>query len=280
MAKVVLDAAYGGQDPGYVFGNRLEKNDNLRMALAVGDILERNNIEVAYTRTSDKYLNLIERANIANQVGGDLFVTFYRKRGAGPFQIPCVSFFISENNGVGEMVSDNIAKHLLSVGFHNMGTEILNNILLTGLKMPATMVRIGFIDSEENNELYDNRFDDIANAIATAIMESLELLEDEIQTQSNNKCKSCKGSGTYKHIVMDHNRMNNYRYKVQVGVYRNYNNAMNIQYQLYQLGFPAELAHQHECYAIRIGEFSDMDEAVTLECLLKRIGYDTLLIAL
>ena len=52
---VMLDAGHGGWDPGASYYGRQEKNDNLNLALAVGNILEQKGIPVIYTRTSDVY---------------------------------------------------------------------------------------------------------------------------------------------------------------------------------------------------------------------------------
>lgn len=53
--KIVLDAGHGGEDPGAVYKDRKEKDDNLKLALAVGRILEDNGVDVVYTRTTDVY---------------------------------------------------------------------------------------------------------------------------------------------------------------------------------------------------------------------------------
>ena len=42
IGKVMIDAGHGGEDPGAVFEGRREKDDALRLALAVGEILEDN----------------------------------------------------------------------------------------------------------------------------------------------------------------------------------------------------------------------------------------------
>ena len=51
--QVILDAGHGGQDPGAVYKGRQEKNDNLKLALAVGEILKNKGIDISYTRTGD-----------------------------------------------------------------------------------------------------------------------------------------------------------------------------------------------------------------------------------
>ena len=55
MAGVILDAGHGGYDNGAQYDGRKEKDDNLRLTLAVGQILEQNGVPVSYTRQSDIY---------------------------------------------------------------------------------------------------------------------------------------------------------------------------------------------------------------------------------
>ena len=50
--SMMLDSGHGGSDPGAVYRGRREKDDTLRLTLAVGEILQENGIEVLYTRTT------------------------------------------------------------------------------------------------------------------------------------------------------------------------------------------------------------------------------------
>lgn len=69
--KIVLDAGHGGEDPGAVWQGRNEKDDTLKLTLAVGEILENNGFDVVYTRTTDVYQTPFEKAQIANRSGAD-----------------------------------------------------------------------------------------------------------------------------------------------------------------------------------------------------------------
>ena len=62
MDLVVIDSGHGGSDPGAVYQGSRQKDDTLRLTLAVGEILQENGIEVLYTRTTDVYLSPYERA--------------------------------------------------------------------------------------------------------------------------------------------------------------------------------------------------------------------------
>ena len=55
MATIILDAGHGGSDFGATYLGRREKDDNLRLTLAVGRILENAGVNVLYTRTDDIY---------------------------------------------------------------------------------------------------------------------------------------------------------------------------------------------------------------------------------
>ena len=76
--KVTLDAGHGDHDFGAVYNGHIEKNINLGITLKVGKILERNSsIDVIYTRKTDVFIDLIERANIANRADANIFVSIH-----------------------------------------------------------------------------------------------------------------------------------------------------------------------------------------------------------
>lgn len=75
---VVLDAGHGGKDTGAHYHGKMEKDANLDVTLKVGKILEQNpNINVIYTRKTDVFIELRERAKIANRANANLFVSIH-----------------------------------------------------------------------------------------------------------------------------------------------------------------------------------------------------------
>lgn len=76
---LVIDAGHGGNDPGAVGAISREKDINLSVALKFGSLVEKNfnDVKVVFTRNTDKYITLQERANIANQNHADLFVSIH-----------------------------------------------------------------------------------------------------------------------------------------------------------------------------------------------------------
>lgn len=76
--KVVLDAGHGGDEPGKVAHGLYEKNIALAITLKVGEILKsESSVEVIYTRKTDVFIGLKERANLANKSDADLFVSIH-----------------------------------------------------------------------------------------------------------------------------------------------------------------------------------------------------------
>ena len=78
MPTVIIDPGHGGMDPGAVYKGRQEKDDNLRLALAVGELLSQNGVDVLYTRTDDVYDSPYRKAMIANESGADYLISFHR----------------------------------------------------------------------------------------------------------------------------------------------------------------------------------------------------------
>lgn len=76
--KVTLDAGHGAHDFGAAYNGHVEKHIALAVVLKVGKILEANpQIEVIYTRKTDVFIDLVERANIANRANADIFVSIH-----------------------------------------------------------------------------------------------------------------------------------------------------------------------------------------------------------
>lgn len=83
---VVLDAGHGGRDPGAIGAENKEKDIVLAVALKVGEYLKRElpELNVVYTRTSDVFVPLDERAEIANRAKADLFVSIHANAISNP----------------------------------------------------------------------------------------------------------------------------------------------------------------------------------------------------
>jgi N-acetylmuramoyl-L-alanine amidase len=76
---LVIDAGHGGHDTGAIGAMSNEKDINLKVALAFGRDVERNcpDVRVIYTRKTDVFVPLMDRANIANRNDADLFISIH-----------------------------------------------------------------------------------------------------------------------------------------------------------------------------------------------------------
>ncbi|MBK8808932.1 MAG: N-acetylmuramoyl-L-alanine amidase [Bacteroidales bacterium] len=86
LNKVVIDAGHGGKDPGALGKKGKEKEITLSLAKKVGNYIEEKieGVEVIYTRSTDEFISLHERANIANKNKADLFISIHVNANTNP----------------------------------------------------------------------------------------------------------------------------------------------------------------------------------------------------
>lgn len=174
MATVILDAGHGGWDNGATYENRAEKEDNLALALAVGEILSQNGVNVLYTRVTDIYEPPIQKARDANNSDADYMVSLHRNSSTFPDQYQGVQTLVYSFISPAVPMAQNINANLERVGYRNLGIEERPNlVVLNSTNLPALLVEVGFINSGEDNYLFDAFFDQTAQAIATGILQSL-----------------------------------------------------------------------------------------------------------
>lgn len=174
MALVVLDAGHGGANPGAVYNGRQEKDDALSLVFAIGNILEQNGIDVYYTRTEDIYESPFQKATEGNQVGADYFVSIHRNSSPYPNQYSGVETLVYNRYSEAGRLAFNINDQLEQIGFINLGVnERPNLVVLNSTQMPAVLVEVGFINTDADNTLFDERFYEIAQAIADGIIQTV-----------------------------------------------------------------------------------------------------------
>lgn len=250
--SIMLDAGHGGRDPGAVYQGRREKDDTLNLVLAIGEILQNNGVDVEYTRTTDVYESPYEKAMEANNAGVDFFVSIHRNSYPTDNVVSGVESLVYDLSGIKLEMAENINEQLESVGFVNRGVKARPNlVVLKRTKMPAVLVEVGFINSNVDNRLFDENFEDIAQAIATGILDTLEM--NEVNASSSE-------------------------YRVQVGSFRNPVYANRLLNELRAQDYPAMIEQGDGFFRVRVGNFRYLDEASDMERRLRRAGYPTLIV--
>ncbi|WP_346879567.1 N-acetylmuramoyl-L-alanine amidase [Clostridium sp. UBA3061] len=168
--KVFIDPGHGGSDPGAIGNGLNEKDVVLSISKKVGNILTKNGISVAYSRTSDTYVSLEGRAQQANSLGSSLFVSIHANSFAGAANgTECYTYPSADakNKELSRNVSRAIANKF---GIPNRGHKEEDFAVLRLTNMPAILVETAFISNASDANLLRNRQDDFATAIANEII--------------------------------------------------------------------------------------------------------------
>lgn len=223
----------------------------MRLTLAIGEILQNNGVDVEYTRTTDVYTSPYERAMKANKAGVDFFISIHRNSFPTDNEVFGVESLVYDLSGIKYQMAQDINDQLEAIGFVNLGVKARPNlVVLRRTRMPAVLVEVGFIDSNVDNRLFDDNFDDIAQAIASGILDTLESVG----------------------VIQ-----NDY-YRVQVGAFRNRRYAERLLNELLEQDYPAFIDDSGPYLRVQVGGFNNLNEAAEMERRLKRAGYPTVIV--
>ncbi len=259
---IAIDPGHGGSDPGAVYNGRQEKDDVLRLALAVGSLLTQDGYNVVYTRTTDVYDSPTEKARIANNSGADYFVSFHRNSSPYANTYSGIETLVYNDSGIKAELARNINEEVSSVGFADLGVKERPNLaVLRRTQMPAVLIEAGFLNTDADNQTFDNNFDEIAKAIARGIERTLT---GSVGNAAGGGTGGTQGTGRV--------------YRVQTGLFRRFGNAQFMLQDLVEDGFDAEIVESGEYFAVQAGNYTSLDEARNAERQLQELGFDTLVV--
>lgn len=181
--KVCIDAGHGGDSIGAVYGNdeRLEKDDNLRLAKLLKNELKNRSVDVVMTRTGDTDVSLSKRCRIANMNNADYYICLHRNS-SDDISAYGTEIWISNSATKREKAyAENILAKLEDVGISSnrgikKGYRAGNGdyYINAHTDMPSSLVELGFISNKGDNDEYDKYLEEYAEAIAEAIVETYE----------------------------------------------------------------------------------------------------------
>ena len=214
MKKLVIDLGHGGSDPGAVGQNKTHEAD---IVLAIGkelnELLKGYDIEVKFTRLSDKYLSFYERARVANVFNADYFLSIHINSASDKSVRGVEVWQYSDGNENINKFSKGICNDVSKIfNIRNRGLKFSKELsVLKNTKMPATLIEVDFISNTQAEK--DLKVSENIKAVVLAIKNNLlELFGLEVNESE---------------IL----------YKVCIGAFRDKNNAINQAKEAKNKGF-------------------------------------------
>lgn len=204
MKKLVIDLGHGGSDPGAVGQNKTHEADVvLSIGKKLNELLKCYNLEVKFTRLTNKYLSLSERANLANNFNSDYFLSIHvnlaKDKSVRGIEVWQYSKIDEKLNRFSSGLCEDISK-IFNV--RNRGIKLSKDLsVLKNTKMLACLVEVDFISNidAENDLKIENNIKAVASVIRDNLIELFELKK------------------------VDSDRL----YKVCIGAYKEKKNAIN-----------------------------------------------------
>ncbi len=176
---VCLDAGHGGEDVGANTDERTEKDDCLKLTLAIGKYLEKkSNIQVVYTRTDDTFIEVDDRPTIANNCNADVFLSIHRNFYEGDQEVKGFEAWIESTekqedidfascllDSIETALPESTNRGVRSGTIDGYGEYAVNS----QSNMPSCILEMSFLTSNLDNSFVDQRTNELAKAISEAI---------------------------------------------------------------------------------------------------------------
>ena len=179
MKRLVIDLGHGGYDPGAVGKNGTKESDIvLSIGMYLNDLLKEADLDVRFTRISDKYVSLSDRVKLSNNFKADYFLSIHVNscgdesvRGVEIWQYSKVDKKLNEfSSGLCKDISD-----ILKI--RNRGIKLSKSLyVLRKTSMKATLLEVDFISNKDcESDLGNN---DNIKAISRVIKKNILKLYD------------------------------------------------------------------------------------------------------
>jgi len=173
---VVVDAGHGGHDPGAVVSGVREKDLNLTLALLVARKAQGiRGLRVVLTRSTDTYVDLVERVKMAEALGAALYLSIHANYHRDP-KVCGIETWVDTNAGQeSQRLAECVQRAVVSaVGGADRGVR-RQTLYLRHTSLPAALVEVGFLSCpSERKKLLDPAYQErIAEGILQGIREFL-----------------------------------------------------------------------------------------------------------
>ncbi len=174
---IVIDPGHGGRDPGTTAVNGVyEKHVTLAVATKVAALLQQKGYRVAMTRQGDQYPELEERADMANRLGADLFVSIHADSSPDPSLQGSTTYVAQAASNGSVEAARSVVTALDTGGVGVRGMRRADYKVLIYTRCPAILVEIGYMsNAQEAARLENGAFQTrLATNIADGIANSLK----------------------------------------------------------------------------------------------------------
>lgn len=179
---IVIDPGHGGNDPGAIGANGLKEKDiTLDIALRLGGILQTRGVEVIYTRSIDVFVALNERANKANQLKADYFISIH-VNSASSSNARGTEAYIYRADGRTDKLAERVQKELTKVNeLVDRGVKKGDFAVLRETNMPAILIEVAFISNKDEEALLrqPSFLEKTATGIANGIVDFLGIKQSD-----------------------------------------------------------------------------------------------------
>lgn len=211
MVTVFLSAGHGGSNPGAVAYGLKEKDINLNTLLACKDELERHGVKVVCSRTKDENDDVYEEVREANASGANIAVSFHANAGGGDgFEA-----FYHTANADGKKLATLGEKYVKALGQNSRGIKSGNHLyFVKNTDMTAVLFESFFLDNDKDNDIGDT-----------------------VAEQKNFGVAYAKAILEYLGIAYVASATSDELHRVQVGAFRNKENAEKLLAELKKKGY-------------------------------------------
>ena len=224
VSKVLIDAGHGGKDPGAIGKVSKEKDLTLKIALKLGHYIDSliPGVEVVYTRTTDVFLSLKERAEMTNKIMPDVFISVHinscknkkvkgfttyvngtakdeaqleiqKKENGGEDvsddEIINMKIVQASNHSNSELLANKIQEHFSNTQWfkkqktQNLGVKVASFAVLWRAYMPAVLVECGYISNQDEERYLASELGQ--TNIASSIFRGFRAYKNAAETSGN-----------------------------------------------------------------------------------------------
>jgi N-acetylmuramoyl-L-alanine amidase len=169
---IVIDAGHGGKDPGATssYGYE-EKTVNLNVALQIAQILRDKGLRVIMTRNGDEFIELEERAAIANRNRADIFISIHADSCATSSKNGFTLYVERSSSSASTSLANAIDRRMAQTGISSNGVSKADYRVLTHTGCPAVLIELGYLSNYWEAKQLINK--DIQKKLAYAITDGI-----------------------------------------------------------------------------------------------------------